>query len=86
MLETSAYTFSGTGSMEFSMLDGIATGSTTYANAPKNKQSFGTFNLTPGNAYQIASFPCQAGQAIGIWMHAIGDTALDYFQDFNPCR
>ena len=86
MLETSAYTFSGNGSMHFSKLNGPATKDTTYTNAPTTHTDFGMFMLAPGNAYKIADFACPAGEAIGIWMNAVGDTALNYFQDFNPCR
>lgn len=85
-LETSAYTFSGNGSMHFTMLNGPASQDTTYANAPTTKTDFGAFTLAPGNAYKIADFACPAGQAIGIWMDAHANTALNYFQDFNPCR
>jgi len=86
MLETSAYTFSGNGSMHFSKLNGPATKDTTYANAPTTHTGFGMFMLAPGNAYKIADFACPAGEAIGIWMNAVDNTALNYFQDFNPCR
>lgn len=68
------------------MLHGPANADTTYANVPASKEEFGIWALAPGNAYTIADFACPAGEAVGIWMHAMGSMALNYFQDSNPCR
>jgi len=83
-LETSSFTFSGNGGIAFSLLDGVATNSTTYATAPGEKTSYGVTVVAPGNSYTIASFPCPAGQAISYELKAVGDTYLRDFQDYNP--
>lgn len=85
-LETSAYTYSGDGVFKFAMLDGPATESTTFATSPKVVKDYGSFTMAPGNAYDIASIPCPAGKAIGIWFNTKTNSVLDYFQDYNPCR
>lgn len=85
-LETSSYTYSGDGVFKFAMLNGPASCSTTFASSPKIVTDYGSFTMSPGNAYDIASIPCPAGKAIGIWLHTTGNGVLDYFQDYNPCR
>lgn len=85
-LETSSYTLSGDGVFKFAMLDGLASSSTTFATSPKVVTDYGSFSMSPGNAYDVASIPCPAGEAIGVWIHTTGDSVLDYFQDYNLCR
>lgn len=83
-LQTSSFTFSGSGAIDFSMLSGIATQSTTFANAPTVKTDYGITPVAPGNSYTIATFPCPANTAVAFEMKSQGGTCLDYFQDYNP--
>jgi len=83
-LTTSSYTFSGNGGIDFSLLSGVATQSTSSSNAPGVKTDYGVTTVAPGHSYSIATFPCPAGSAVGFEAKASGDTSLKYFQDFNP--
>lgn len=83
-LETSSFTFSGNGGIDFSMLSSVATSATDYANAPSVMTDYGVTIVAPGNSYEIATFPCPAGTAISFEAKAEGDTSLVYFQDYNP--
>lgn len=83
-LETSSFTFSGAGDVSFSRLSGTASQSTTYNNKPGVKESYGTTRVAPGNSYLVATFDCPAGEAISFEIDAVGDTCLNYFQDYNP--
>ncbi|PYI03741.1 hypothetical protein BO78DRAFT_409650 [Aspergillus sclerotiicarbonarius CBS 121057] len=83
-LETSDYTFSGDGKVDFSWLESAASQSTTYNNAPSVKQDYGDFTLSPGNSYLIASFSCPAGQTVSYEMKEAGSTYLNFFEDYNP--
>ena len=86
-LETSAYTFSGNGGVSFAYLSNPAQqGKTTYNTMPKIKQDLGVWTMAPGNAYTVATMACPAGQAVAFSMAPKGDTCLNYFQDYNPCR
>ncbi|KAK0346555.1 hypothetical protein LTR91_019030 [Friedmanniomyces endolithicus] len=85
-METSNYKLSGNGSFEFAILQAPATKDTTYETMPKVHEYLNDFELVPGNAYTVSSYPCPAGETVGIWMYATGDAKLEYFQDFNPCR
>lgn len=82
-LQTSSYSISGSGSVGFSALSGVASSSTTYANAPGVSQDYGSTTLAPGNSYTIATFSCPAGQAVSYKMSS-SSTTLTYFQDYNP--
>jgi hypothetical protein len=82
-LTTSSFTFSGNGGIDFSKLNGVATGATSYSNAPGVATDYGTTVVAPGNSYTIATFPCPANTAISFEMKAVGDTNLNYFQDYN---
>jgi len=84
-LETSAFTLTGSGEVEFSDLYGSVTQGTTWSSMPKTHETFPTVKLAPGNAYRVWEGPCSAGKTISIKMKAKGDTCLNYFQDFNPC-
>jgi len=83
-LTTSSYTFSGNGGIDFSLLSGVATQATDYANAPSVKTDYGVTTVAPGNSYSIATFACPAGTAVSFELKASGDTCLSYFQDYNP--
>lgn len=83
-LETSSFTFSGDGKVDFAELSSTASESTTYNNAPSVKQDFGDFTLAPGNSYVISSFACPAGQAVAYEVKEAGSTNFTYFQDYNP--
>jgi hypothetical protein len=82
-LQTSSYTISGSGSVDFSALSGVASSSTTYANCPGSAADYGSFTLVPGNSYTIATFDCPAGQSVSYKMTS-SSTSLTYFQDYNP--
>lgn len=84
-LETSAFSLSGSGAVEFSVLKTAAHQGTTAATKPATHQSLGETKLAPGNAYKLWEGKCAAGQTVGVEMKAKGDTCLNYFQDFNPC-
>ncbi|KAI1870290.1 uncharacterized protein JN550_005218 [Neoarthrinium moseri] len=86
-LETSSYTFSGSGVLDFSKLSSTADKGTTDANAPSVASYIGQFTVSPGNAYDISSFACPAGGALSVKIAdgSSGDTSLRFFQDYNPC-
>lgn len=83
-LQTSSFSFSGSGGFAFWMLNGVANQGTTYNNAPHPKHDYGVTNVRPGHSYSIAHFPCPAGKTIAFEMRSAG-SSIDYFQDFNPC-
>ncbi|OJJ44523.1 hypothetical protein ASPZODRAFT_153460 [Penicilliopsis zonata CBS 506.65] len=83
-LETSSYTFSGNGEINFGLLESPATSSTDYDNAPAIKTDYGVFTVAPGNSYLIATFSCPAGETVGYELKNAGTTDLNYFQDYNP--
>ncbi|KAL6231512.1 ubiquitin 3 binding protein But2 C-terminal domain-containing protein [Aspergillus navahoensis] len=83
-LETSAFDFSGDGTIQFSAVETPATQSTTYNNAPQISQSLGQFTVSPGNSYTVSSFECPAGQTVGYEMSTAGSTNLEFFEDYNP--
>ncbi|KAI1351948.1 ubiquitin 3 binding protein But2 C-terminal domain-containing protein [Xylaria sp. FL0043] len=87
-LQTSSFSFSGSGAIDFSRLSGPVSAATSYANLPEVSQSYGQQAIAPGNAYTLTSFPCPAGESVAFEMSAAqGDssTNLRYFQDYNPC-
>ncbi|KAE8149276.1 ubiquitin 3 binding protein But2 C-terminal domain-containing protein [Aspergillus avenaceus] len=83
-LETSSYSFSGDGKVEFSSLASAATESTSYNNAPSVKEDLGDFTISPGNSYLVSTFACPAGEAVSYEMKNAGSTELDFFEDYNP--
>ncbi|KAL4770378.1 ubiquitin 3 binding protein But2 C-terminal domain-containing protein [Aspergillus nidulans var. acristatus] len=83
-LETSAFDFSGDGTIQFSAVETYATESTTYNNAPQISQNLGQFTVSPGNSYTVSSFECPAGQTVGYEMSTTGTTQLEFFEDYNP--
>ncbi|KAI0813676.1 ubiquitin 3 binding protein But2 C-terminal domain-containing protein [Xylaria sp. FL0064] len=87
-LQTSSFSFSGSGAVEFSRLSGPVSAATSYVNLPGVSRSYGQQTIAPGNAYTLTSFPCPAGESVAFEMSAAqGDssTNLRYFQDYNPC-
>ncbi len=84
-LQTSSFTTSGTGSVNFKQLSSPAGASTSYSNRPGVAKDFGNFTLVPGNSYTIATGNCVPSQSFSYEMSASGDYALRYFQDVNPC-
>lgn len=85
-LETSSYTISGSGTLDFSQLSPGVSQSTSYGNLPAVASNLGQYTVSPGNAYPIASLPCPSGPlAIEVANVPGGDTSLNFFQDYNPC-
>ncbi|KAG9557227.1 hypothetical protein KCU86_g19078, partial [Aureobasidium melanogenum] len=83
-LETSSFDFTGAGGIDFAMLKGPASSSTTYNNKPGVATDYGVTKVAPGNSYTIATFACPANSAIGFSLSASDDTFLSFFEDFNP--
>ena len=83
-LETSSYNLSGSGKVDFSMLNQPATVNTSYQDMPATKDDYGITTVAPGNTYTVATFECPAGQAVGFEMESGGGTSLSYFEDSNP--
>jgi hypothetical protein len=83
-LETSSYTFNGSGEINFKQLSTVATQSTTYSSIGSTETDFGVKTVTPGSSTVIASFTCPAGQAVSYELSSVGGTSLTYFQDYNP--
>ncbi|THZ93834.1 hypothetical protein D6C82_08644 [Aureobasidium pullulans] len=83
-LETSSFDFSGAGGVDFTMLKGTASSSTTYNNKPGVATDYGVTKVAPGTSSVVATFACPAGSAIGFGLSASDGTMLSYFQDYNP--
>ncbi|KAJ5314766.1 Histone-fold [Penicillium atrosanguineum] len=83
-LETSSFTFSGDGKIDFSELSKAATTSTTFDNAPSVSMDLGEITVSPGNSYVVSTFSCPAGQAVAFEMKNAGSTDFEFFEDFNP--
>jgi hypothetical protein len=83
-LQTSSFTFSGDGKVDFAELSSPATQSTTFNNAPSVKTDFGVTTIAPGNSYMISTFACPSGQAVAFEMKEAGTTDFTFFEDFNP--
>jgi hypothetical protein len=83
-LETSSYSFSGDGKVQFGAVTSPATQQTTYNTAPAIGQNYGEFTISPGNSYVISTTECPAGQTVGFEMSNAGSTELDFFEDYNP--
>ncbi|CAL8578695.1 hypothetical protein XPA_004466 [Xanthoria parietina] len=86
-LQTSNYTLSGSGGLNFERLplDQPADSATTFNNQPEANGTVGTIpDLQAGNNYVIGSGICFAGLRVGYKVSATGSLALDYFQDYNP--
>lgn len=83
-LQTSAYSLSGSGGLQFSLLNSPVDSGTTYALQPSVKTAYGTTTVVPGGSYGVATFPCPAGERIGVLAASCDGTELEYFQDYNP--
>ncbi|KAE8314550.1 ubiquitin 3 binding protein But2 C-terminal domain-containing protein [Aspergillus transmontanensis] len=83
-LQTSSFSFSGDGKINFSKLSKAATTSTTFKNAPSTSQDLGDITISPGHSFVVSTFSCPAGEAIAFQMKNAGTTDLDFFEDFNP--
>ncbi|KAL1600367.1 hypothetical protein SLS59_005994 [Nothophoma quercina] len=83
-LETSSFTLSGSGKVDFTKLKGPASQQTTYANQPGKESDLASVTVAPGNSYMITSNDCAAGQTVSYEICGNGDFSLDYFQDYNP--
>jgi len=83
-LETSAFTFSGDGKIDFSELSSAATTKTTFNNAPSVSKDLGEITVSPGNSYVVSTFSCPAGKAVAFEMKNAGSTEFTFFEDFNP--
>ncbi|KAI0409236.1 ubiquitin 3 binding protein But2 C-terminal domain-containing protein [Xylaria palmicola] len=87
-LETSSFTFAGSGAVAVARLEGPVSRDTSYASLPAAAETYPQLTVAPGHAYAVASFPCPAGQSVAFRLSAApGDdsTSLRYFQDYNPC-
>ena len=83
-LETSSFSFSGDGKVDFARLESVATEETTFDNAPGVKKDLGQFTIAPGNSYLVSTFECPAGQAVSYEMKNQGSTNFEFFEDYNP--
>ncbi|KAK7990178.1 cytochrome c/c1 heme lyase [Apiospora arundinis] len=83
-LETSDFSFSGSGALDFSKLSKGVDQSASYATLPSGT-SMGSQTVKPGNAYTVGSFPCPGGDSVAIKMSGSGSTSLTFFEDYNPC-
>jgi hypothetical protein len=82
-LETSAYTFSGSGELVFSELSKPANQQTTWNNAPSKKSELGSVAIKPGNSYPISTGSCAAGTTQSIEVCSSNGLSLDFFQDYK---
>ncbi|KAJ5834805.1 hypothetical protein N7447_000831 [Penicillium robsamsonii] len=83
-LETSSYSFSGDGKIDFAKLSSIADSSTNFGNMPSVSQDLGTITVSPGNSYLVSTFSCPAGQAVTYEIKNAGSTDFNFFEDWNP--
>lgn len=83
-LQTSSFSFSGDGKINFAKLAEAASTSTTFDNAPSVSQDLGDITVSPGNSFVVSTFSCPAGERIAFEMKNAGTTNLDFFEDFNP--
>ncbi|KAF3052451.1 hypothetical protein E8E11_009127 [Didymella keratinophila] len=83
-LETSSFTVSGSGKVDFTQLQSPANQQTTYANQPGKKSDLASMSVAPGNSYAVTSGACAAGQTVSYEICSEGDFSLEYFQDYNP--
>ncbi|KAH8669550.1 ubiquitin 3 binding protein But2 C-terminal domain-containing protein [Tricladium varicosporioides] len=83
-LETSSYTFSGSGEIDFLQLSSAASNYTSYSTVPNIEADLGKFTITEGSSTLVKSFSCPAGETVTYEMAAKGDTSLYWFEDWNP--
>ena len=85
-LQTSSFSFSGDGKVDFTTLRKPATSSTTYNNLPQLGATMSTIEtLSPGSDFQVAQFSCPAGSTYSVAMSQAGSTDFTWFQDYNVC-
>lgn len=82
-LETSSYTFSGSGDLVFSELSTAATEETTYNTAPAVSSVLDTIAIASGNSYVVASGSCSAGTTVSIELSSQNDLNLVFFEDWK---
>lgn len=82
-LETSSYTFSGSGDLVFSELSSAATEETTYNSAPSVTSVLDTVAIQSGNSYVIASGSCAAGTTVAIELSSQSGLSLEFFEDWK---
>ncbi|KAF2770808.1 hypothetical protein EJ03DRAFT_269826 [Teratosphaeria nubilosa] len=83
-LETSAYTFSGSGKLGFSKLSSAASQETTKNTVPSVANKLGSIAISPGNSYVVTTESCRAGTTESIELTSEGGLSLDFFEDWNP--
>jgi hypothetical protein len=83
-LETSSYSFSGDGKIDFAKLSSAVDESTTFNNMPSVSQDLGDITVSPGNSYVVSTFACPAGESVAYEMKSSGSTDLNFFEDYNP--
>ncbi|KYG47889.1 hypothetical protein M433DRAFT_29277, partial [Acidomyces richmondensis BFW] len=83
-LETSSYTFSGTGSIKFSELSSAASEQTTWNNRPSVSNELNTIAIHPGNSYVVSTEDCKAGMTESIMLSSEAGLSLNFFEDWNP--
>lgn len=84
-LETSSFTESGTGGLDFDLLSSAAPLTVTYDSAPSVESHLDTISsVTPGHSWVIASGACAAGTTQSIEVSAVGQYELEFFEDWNP--
>jgi hypothetical protein len=71
------------GGLDFALLGGVATESTTYATTPSVTIDYGKTEIIPGTNYTIATFPCPTGTTT-FSVSSKGNVELDFFQDSAP--
>ena len=83
-LQTSSFTMSGCGQIDFGLVANEATQGTTWNNKGPVKTDYGITTVAPGNSYLISTFACPAGRQVTFQLESVGGTNLNYFQDYNP--
>ena len=83
-LETSSFSFSGDGVVDFKQLDTIASIKTTYSSVGGVKTDFGDKTVHPGSSTVVSTFSCPAGETVSYELSSVSGTSLNYFQDWNP--
>ncbi|KAF2088791.1 hypothetical protein K490DRAFT_72501 [Saccharata proteae CBS 121410] len=84
-LVTSSFSLTGPGTVDFALLQDPASEETTWDSAPAVGTDYGSTTVQPGSSYTVATFPCPAGQRVGVEMNSGNGTVLEWFQDWNEC-
>lgn len=72
------------GSLNFAMLLGGISNSTTYANMGPIATDYGKTQILPGSNYTVATFGCKEGMQSAWAVSSVGGVELDYFQNSAP--